>query len=175
MSMFPIYTGEFAGGEVRFSNIPQTFEHLQIRVFGRSAYNLAVGWSGLYFNDTPATGSYPAHSAIGNGSAAVGSGFTGFNQIIPDTEAFPSAVSTANVYANLIWDIYDYASTSRKKTVRALQGYENNISTGRVSISSGAWDNTSAISTIQVSCIGGFASGSRVDLYGITSNTVTGA
>ena len=83
--------------------------------------------------------------------------------------------ASANVFGTQIIDILDYANTNKNKTIRSISGIDNNGS-GDVSLTSNLWMNTAAITSFE---IGGFgvnlAAGSRIDLYGITSSSVTGA
>jgi hypothetical protein len=67
-----------------------------------------------------------------------------------------------------IIDIHDYASTTRNKTVRSFEGSDNN-GTGDVTLVSGLWLNTAAVTSATVSVLGGinYAAGTTISLYGI--------
>jgi hypothetical protein len=53
-----------------------------------------------------------------------------------------------------IIDILDYANTNKYKTARSLRGYDANGS-GNMSLISGLWMNTAAISNITLTARGG--------------------
>lgn len=165
-----------AGNEIQFTNIPQTFSHLQIRVHGRSNYATG-GWGGTYFNGSPVAGDYPAHSIGGDGaSLSIGAYTNNWNQLIPNVNnSMPWINSTAGVYGVYIWDLLDYTSTTKNKVIKVIGGYDGN-GAGFAMHGSGMRLNTAAVTQIQISSLGGFAVGSRADLYGITTNSVaTGA
>ena len=71
------------------------------------------------------------------------------------------------MYAASIIDILDYASTSKFKTTRVLDGYDANGS-GEVIIGSGNWRSTSAITSITLGpSSGNMKLYSSFALYGI--------
>lgn len=146
-----------ASGTVTFSNIPNTYKHLQVRAISRGS---SVANATFQFNgDTGSNYSY--HIAYGQGtSVAVGSGAN--NTFI----YLGSQSATATTFSTEIIDILDYSSTSKAKTVRAFCGYENN-SVGEVGLFSGAWYNTTAINSIKFSLSSNFQQNTRFSLYGI--------
>jgi len=160
-----------ATSSITFSSIPSTYTHLQIRGITRSSSgnnydNLIMG-----FNSN--TSGYSSHYLAGNGATADAYAWTSDSAI----RSFYSAGGTAasNVFAAVIIDILDYANTSKYKTTRHLNGFDNNGSgtgdyaKGTVELSSGLWQNTSAISTINFQLNGGvnFVTGSQFALFGI--------
>jgi hypothetical protein len=68
-----------------------------------------------------------------------------------------------------IVDIHDYAATTKNKTVRNISGVDtNNTSDGLIYLSSGLWQSTSAVSSIDVFFSGeNFTTSTVVSLYGI--------
>ena len=166
-----------AGGaaSVTFSSIPQTFTHLQVRVFMRDAQTFGT-YDNLYYRLNGDAGSnYSNHRLLGDGTSAYSYNYT--SQTFVATGTNPSINSTANVFGVSIIDFLDYTNTNKYKTSRSISGFDGNGS-GFVSLDSGLWMSTSAITSI---LLGGQNSGAtpvqytRVDLYGITSSQVTGA
>ena len=161
--------------QVNFSSIPQTFTHLQVRISGRDASATSVNSSFIVLNDV--FNDYAIHSLFGNGSSAGATGSTA--QVLIPIGVLPGTSASSNIVGGIIVDILDYANTNKNKTVRAMGGSDLNGS-GQVSMTSGFRVNTAAVTSITV---GGaytspyaFASGTTVDLYGITSNPIaTGA
>ena len=165
------------GGTPAFLNIPQTYTHLQLRVTIRGTRaGLPSDLTYVRFNGDFGT-TYASHWLSGNGSSAV-TGFsnsTGFMYLGDST--LPDASSTANVFGSQIWDILDYSSTTKFKTVKMISGWDANGS-GFASIVSGVWRDTAAINAITNMGVANSlaAEGTRVDLYGVTSSPIaTGA
>ena len=138
------------------------YQHLQIRMTAGLSEGLTTLVDvNLRFNND--AGTYANHVLSGNGSAVSSSAFTS------DTEIRIRNVigrDTANGgYGAAVIDILDFASTTKNKTVRSLiGGYETGEK--NISLSSGFWDNTSAITRIdQVLSV--LDIGSRVSLYGL--------
>jgi hypothetical protein len=73
----------------------------------------------------------------------------------------------ANTFGTFILDILDYKDTNKYKTARSLDGSDANGS-GEISLRSGSWRNTAAITSITLTPTGtGIAQYSSFALYGI--------
>lgn len=170
MSMFPIAsaTGTGAAGSFNFTNIPQTYTHLQLRLTVRNYTTVPTLYH--YFNGDFAGTNYAQHLLAGDGASP----FTSYNTSIPYfvMDSMPKSNDTASVNGSVIIDVLDYTSTSKYKTVKVTFGYDLNGS-GRVGIWSGVWMSTAAINSWILTP--GFSTASRADLYGITSSGITGA
>lgn len=177
MSMFPIATSgtlSTTTTNVVFTGIPQTFNHLQIRLYVKSAY--AVGQAGIYVGPYIAGvggGTAQYHLLAGNGSAvSVGNGtvfYTGINS--------PVNSGTANMFTAAIIDILDYSTTTKYKTMRTFGGFDTN-GTGLITL--GDLTRNDSLGAIDGMIIndaggGGWLAGSRIDLYGISTSNATGA
>jgi hypothetical protein len=147
-----------------FSSIPSTYTSLQIRYAIKPATGTGEALRLQLNGDTGSN--YSRHALAGNGSTANASGgasgtFTwgGDNAAGTQTSGYP--------YVGLI-DIQDYASTTKNKTVRTFVGTDANGS-GGVSLTSGVWLNTAAITSVTLFFPSGdsLATGSLVSLYGI--------
>ena len=172
MTMIPIASSTVGTGgatTITFNNIPQTFTHLQVRVFARTS---TANWVTATFNNDTAAGRYRDHFLYGQGTNAI-SGTNGNNNSMfwgPYLGA-----TTSNVFGVCIADILDYTNTNKNKTVRTLWGYENNnVGGDQVWLQSQLYLTTSAITRIDLS-LTTFQQHSRVDLYGITDSPRTGA
>ena len=149
--------GNGSGVQIDFTSVPSTYKHLQLRFISTVTDNTECF---IRLNsDTGAN--YYSHYFKGNGST-VSSGSSSFSAIYVAT--INSGSGGFNV-AGVI-DILDYAATTKNKTVRSLSGVAN--TTKEVGLYSGAWFNTSAVSTVSFRQ-GGFAfpTASRFSLYGI--------
>lgn len=165
MTMTWIAGATGAGGPVFFNNIPSTFSHLQFRLSVRS---LASGPSSLYVQGGPSS-----HALIGDGSTASSMTVMGVPyQFIPS--AMPGSAAATGMFASWVIDVLDYASASKFKTFRFLGGWDANGS-GRATLASGYADNLNPLTSIFFDTEGGLHTGSRLDLYGVTTSSVTGA
>jgi hypothetical protein len=159
---------------INFDAIPQTFTHLQFRVFA-SANNAGGDTFTIYgFDGTGGSSNSAYHTLYGNGISVFSAGASG--QYNPGLTQMPgtSATSTRGV---AIIDILDYRNTNKYKTVRSIGGYDANGS-GYVALTSvlafGIGSST-ALTSVWFYIANSFAAGSRIDLYGITTSSVTGA
>lgn len=168
--------GTGSSTQVTFSNIPQTFTHLQVRGFIRTTFAAVEDtiYAYNFNNDTNTTGS-AYHGLSGNGSSPVSSTGTGsFSSVLGFC---PGNNATANVYGSFVLDILDYTNTNKNKTLRIISGYDNNGS-GTVSLFSSlplTRPGTNAITSLSIVLNGNITTASRFDLYGITVSSLTGA
>jgi hypothetical protein len=164
-----------SASQVTFDSIPQTFTHLQVRISGRDASATSVNSAFIILNG--AFADYAVHSLFGNGTSAGSTGNT--SQVLIPIGILPGTSASANIVGGIIVDILDYSDTNKNKTVRAIGGSDL-AGSGQVGLYSGFRVNTAAVTSVT---LGGaytapyqFAAGTKVDLYGITSNPVaTGA
>lgn len=158
--------GSGSSGAFFFNNIPQTFTHLQLRISVRSREANTV--ANLYMAGGPSS-----HYLQGDGASATSAAQTGLPyQFIGS--AMTAANATANIFTSYIIDVLDYKDTNKFKTTRFLGGWDTN-GAGRVTLGSGLWNTTSALTGLWVDTESGFHAGSRFDLYGITTSEQTGA
>jgi hypothetical protein len=155
--------GTGASGTITFTSIPGTFKHLQIRMTPRSNDANATAPVFMTFNNDSGS-NYASHFLQGYQSGIWSSNATSQTSMSLRSGAANSGVS--NVHAAHIVDILDYTSTNKNKTVKTLQGH---VLSGQFQISliSGLWQSTSAISSISISTVGSFITASRFSLYGI--------
>ena len=169
-SFYSIATVTAAGGEtsLTFSSIPSTYKHLQIRGMLRDSAAVAGGSElDLQFNSDSTSGNYWYHRLYGNGTSALATGGSYSAVALPYFGS--SGSNSAGIFGAGIINIIDYASTSKYKTVRSIQGIDANIlsTSYQINLSSGMWNSTSAITTIKLLPSTSFAAGSTFALYGI--------
>jgi hypothetical protein len=144
-----------AGGStsISFSSIPSTYKHLQLRVIGFMASNQNIY---LKLNGNDGT---KGHTLQGDGTSAISEYY--------NNSPIYSLQSATGRFAS-VTDILDYATTTKNKTIRSLAGGDNNGS-GRITLASGFYDSTSAITSFTVVGSGGgtFTQYSQFALYGI--------
>jgi len=152
-----------------FTNIPQTYTHLQVRVMTHDSGSstpadiaLRVG-SSTSSVDTGNNYSYHRTYGIGTGAYSDSSTSTSFISC-----AFcPGSGISSSIMGVAIIDILDYTNTNKYKTVRGLGGLDANGS-GYANFQSGLWMNTAAIQSLSVFAgSGGTTANNTFALYGI--------
>jgi hypothetical protein len=154
-------SGGVAGG-IAFTSIPQGYKHLQVRATAQSIFTGNSSPFLMYLNFDSAT-NYSWHSLYGNGSSVLSTGFA--NTDTTESQRMPNANAT-NIFGGAVFDILDYTNTSKNKTIRSLAGYARS-GENFVSLSSGAWRNTAAVTRIDINGYNGVTQFSRFSLYGI--------
>jgi len=143
-AMFPlqvITVGSAGAANVEFTNIPNTYTHLQIRISSLGSANTASSLSGTYNGDTGSN--YSSHWLTGNGSSP-SAGAT----VNDNIQYFGFSLHSSESNASVV-DILDYANTNKYKTMRCLTGVDRNGS-GSIWLFSGSWRNTNAITSIKI-------------------------
>jgi len=149
---------------ITFSNLgnfSSTYKHLQIRAASKS--NHAAVWEvGRISVNGDFAGNYSAHNLFGSGSSV------GSNADVNGSSGYfsTSGATTANDFGAQVIDFLDAYSSTKNKTFRALSG---SIASSEIRLSSGAWRNTTGITSITLWTLAGTAwlTGSRFSIYGI--------
>jgi hypothetical protein len=152
---------------ITFAGLPTggQYQHLQIRGIGRTTSTGADNGIVVTLNgDTGANYSY--HTLFGTGSSTVGFGAANTNGLQMDKVA--TNTNSANVFGGAVFDLLDYASTTKFKTSRSLGGRDNN-GAGGIFFSSGAWRNLAAVTSLTLTPFDAynFTQYSQFALYGI--------
>ena len=145
-----------AASSVSFTSIGSGFKHLQIRysTTRSSAFELAMRFNGDTGNN------YSIHYLTGDGSSASAAGYGMTNS---RTYVGNDGTSTQPLVG--VIDILDYTNTNKLKVHRTLSGIDKNGS-GLIFLFSGAWNNTAAVTQVDLSTPAGTLTGSFA-LYGI--------
>lgn len=157
---FPIatYMAPSNVANITFSSIPQTYQHLQLRLSLRNS--VINNYATISIN----TGSYRQHNWFSNGSAFTINTSTG-----TDIVASNKSDSTNLSFSLNLLDIEDYSSTSRYKVIRGINvsRYDTTSSNGLLWMPSMLSVNSSAVSSITITpSSGNFVKFSRATLYG---------
>jgi len=164
-------SGTGSSGTITFNSISGTYKHLQIRGIGRSG-DTTGNYANTNFRFNGDTGSnYAGHYVIGNGASA--SAFAWSSQTFALGPFSTNANALTSNYALFVIDILDYTDTNKYKTIRTLNGFDNNgtgstdFNKGIVGLSSGLWMSTSAITSISIINNGSWTTDTTFALYGI--------
>lgn len=143
-----------AGGasSIEFTNIPQTYKHLQIRGFVRenSGNNHIVLMQ--INNDTVVGGNYYQHHLLGDGNSVFSNTFNNFGTV---ASAFMfSSDNPVDSPSSFIYDIFDYSNTSKNTVGRCFYGFDTNNTSnpipqwGLVGITSTLHTQTTAVTRL---------------------------
>ena len=153
---------------IRFDGIPSGYRHLQLRYIARDSTATADANSVLLRFNGDSGSNYTRHYFYGDGNS-MASGYV--LQSYNDSGLLAGGGIAANCFGIGIVDILDYSHESKNTTVRAYSGMESNYGAGNknyVMSNSGAWLNTSALSSITVTTNGtSFVANSSFALYGV--------
>tara|TARA_R110002020_G_scaffold74200_6_gene190113 strand:+ start:2752 stop:7779 length:5028 start_codon:yes stop_codon:yes gene_type:complete len=158
-----------SAANITFSNIPQSYDHLELAVYARSDVSGTVKQYGVQFNGDTTASNYERQTFSANSTTVAA-----FQHSSPVPGIIPGATSTANVFGAQTIGIQNYALGDRHKSVIILGGYTTRP---EVQLSSGRWKNTDPITSIQLICDGSdeFEVGTVVELRGIRTETNAGA
>lgn len=153
---------------ITFDNLAQwsgVYKHLQLVYIGRGT--TTQGAPVLRFNADTNYLNYANHILQGNGSSVTSASLQStFRQGMQISSIAPSG-DPANAFGGGVVDILDPFETTKNTTIRSLGG-----TSSIVQFFSGVWLNTAAVSSITLSFFGesgGYATGSRFSLYGVTA------
>ncbi len=165
-------TGNGSSSTLTFSSIPQTYQHLQIRGISKITTLVTTVELRLQINGDTGT-NYANHTLRGDGAATQTTGQI-TRSYINTTETNVGSRTSApydmtNIFGVSIWDIHDYTSTTKFKTVRYFAGINANVAdTGfELNLGSGLWRSTSAITSISLVATDPFTTTTQFALYGI--------
>ena len=156
---------------VTFSNIPQSYASLHIRILARCSSAGQTSNLGIRFNSDSGN-NYTRHAVNVfkfSGVSLSASNALSVNRV-DLIQSYPGGTSLANTFVGALCDIYDYSNSSKNKTFNSFTGVSldvNDFSQSRTM--SSLWLNTSAITSLTVFDANGnnFSSGTSIALYGI--------
>jgi len=157
-------------GQVTFNSIPSTFKHLQIRGIYRNSANVGGDDPRLRFNND-SSALYITHRLYGLGSGTPSANTSGTGDTSIQIGYNTADGSTgASIFTGCVIDILDYTDTNKNRTVRTLDGFDNNGS-GSIQFLSGLYRSTTAVTRIDLYCFNlgsnNWATGTTFALYGI--------
>jgi len=139
-----VQVGSGGSASISFTSIPATYTHLQIRGIARSnASSDTDDVLVLRFNGDSGA-NYAFHRLRGDGTSATS---VGYGSELAAHGGYVAGNSGGS-FGTVVLDIFDYASTSKYKTLRSISGADNGGSTGRINFTSSLWRSATAITSI---------------------------
>jgi hypothetical protein len=161
-----------AGGQasIDFTSIPSTFTDLVLVLSTRCTAAGIDEDLGMRFNGDTTSGNYSYTTLIGTGTSAVSGGQlnASFNYV----GRANGSTSTASTFSNQQIYIPNYSVTSIQKSSSFDGVRENNTTNGTNDLFANNYNQTAAISSIKIYCLGAanFVQYSTATLYGIKKN-----
>lgn len=167
-SIQTVLVGSGGQSSVSFTSIPSTYKHLQIRGISRDNRSSVNNNVYLQFNGDTTFTNYRFHFVYGDGGGAAAGGDQA-SGLFAYGGISASANAGSNIFGTSVIDILDYTNTNKNKVTRTLSGLDVNGSGGFISLASGLWLNTNAVTSITLIPWGGntFQQYSSFALYGI--------
>jgi hypothetical protein len=146
-----------AAASITFSSIPSTYTDLSVILTTRGASGSVLR---LRFNSDTGT-NYSRTNLIGNGTTASSTRSTTSNNI-----SIGFGITTSGIWGLYTINIFSYAGSTYKTCLVTASEDENG--SGSVTSRVGLWQNTAAITTIDLSATSGtLDAGTTATLYGI--------
>ena len=156
---------------ITFTNIPQYYKHLQIRIIARSTRTFSG--NALDVLSMRVNGDYQtaSHYLFGN-SSSVGSNYQpGWNAGLIVSASSSTLATNANVFSPVVIDIYNYSNTTMYKTARSTFGIEANLAYSDAAyegIGGLMFPQFAPVTLLQFDCSNAnFAQNTMVAIYGI--------
>jgi hypothetical protein len=157
-----------AVNSLSFTNIPQTYAHLELRLYTRSAAVTTLENVFMRFNGD-AGSNYTSSYIEGYATTAANStgGFS--NSVMLTAKTVGAGTAATQAFAPAVILIADYTSTAKAKTARTFSGYESADVNSSIFFTTETWTGTAAINsiTLYVSGAVNWSVGSVFSLYGI--------
>ena len=157
-----VYLSSGSNGNINFTSIPSTYTHLQLR--GSYSFTGTAGTprARLGNNGVDSGNNYAWHDFYANGTSV-----STWNGHTTEPNFYLGLGGETVHQTSLIMDIFDYANTSKYKTIRSIFGFAGST-VGTIYVSSALWASTLAVTNINFSIqVNHFQQYSHFSLYGI--------
>ena len=161
-----IEVGSGGASSIEFTSIPDTYTDLQLVISPRNSAGGNLANCFVKFNGS-STG-YDYRSLYSDGSSVAS--FSGTGQTSIDAQYSTAATTTANTFSSMQLYIPNYAGSSYK-SVSYDGSHENNGTQAFNILMAWLWNNTSAISSIEITLSNSFVQYSSATLYGILAGS----
>jgi hypothetical protein len=154
-SIATVNVGSGGVSTIDFTSIPSTYKSLQLRMYCKTARTTyTISELKVTFNGDTAN-NYANHYLTN--TANTSTVYSSASSSQPRFQLVGFGTSINNQFGTAVMDIIDYASTSKYKVARAINGVITDVAGagsyyGHVGIISGLWQSTSAITSISLTC-----------------------
>jgi hypothetical protein len=154
-----------AVASVTFSSLntaAAAYKHLQLRYTGRTTRGVSEDGSPIMYLNGDTAANYRSHYLVGNSSTT--SSYDNGTSL--GLGSHPGSSAGSYQFLGSVIDILDFSQTTKNTTLRIAAGLPGSFNSVR--LASGAWFNTAAVTSVQVSAnVGNWEVGSRFSLYGL--------
>lgn len=155
-----------------FSNIPQNYQHLQLRVLTRGTYASNLLTLFMQLNGDTGNNYTSSGMSASGGTTSGGTGVSQSNVVFSYSgSAISGALNISNTFGTGIIDLLDYSNSSKCTTIRAIDGVDTNEfggTPGTIAVDMGLYLSTNAITSIRLFLSGGnYNNFTTFSLYGI--------
>jgi hypothetical protein len=159
-SIATVTVGSGGSSSISFTSIPSTYQHLQVRAIQRCS----SGVNNLQMQlNSDTRNNYSTHRLGGTGEGVFADATTSTSGM----KLGLTGLATSTFGATIV-DLLDYANVNKYKTVRSLNGFDENGVRGYILLTSGLWMNTNAVTSITIyPSADSFQQYSSFALYGI--------
>jgi hypothetical protein len=159
-----------AAASITFSSIPQTFTDLYLTVSARAATGGQIN-SDMVFKLNGSTANYSYRQLVGSGSG-VSSSSTVFGTGTSYLGVTNGSDSTANTFGSISAHFPNYTASAAKSVSTDSVG-ENNATASFQMIGAALWNDTTAISSLEVYFFAGWnlVAGSSASLFGVLAGS----
>jgi hypothetical protein len=157
-----VTVGVLGASSIDFTSIPATYTDLIIKLSGRTLETYNYASFQVRFNSS--TTGFTGKDLYGVGASA-GSATRTLTYYNLD-----GATATANTFASLDFYIPNYSSSTNKPFAMEAASEDSSTTTNNLSLVSGLWSNTSAITSISIVPTNNFVQYSTASLYGISKS-----
>jgi hypothetical protein len=155
-----------------FTNIPQNYKHLQLRLRVRGAASNPIDYFLFQIQPWTSNSDYYTHAMEAvNDTNVRGSIYSPTNTF--SVNLMSSGSQNANNFTALVVDFYDYSNTNKFKTAQLFGGFSADNTTsgqnnGNITISGGILPQLAPITNIRVAAYTNLTVGSTFSLYGVS-------
>jgi hypothetical protein len=155
-----------------FTNIPQNYKHLQLRLRVRGAASNPIDYFLFQIQPWTSNSDYYTHAMEAvNDTNVRGSIYSPTNTF--SVNLMSSGSQNANNFTALVVDFYDYSNTNKFKTAQVFGGFSADNTTsgqnnGNITISGGILPQLAPITNIRVAAYTNLTVGSTFSLYGVS-------
>ena len=153
---------------VSFTSIDSVYDDLEIRIVARGGNTTGSNILLRFNSDTGNNYRQSVLYTVAGGATQASSFSSASSGIEAIVSQMVTSDATSGIYQSALIRIPNYKNTVRHKTIDSLNTTLYSTTSGSTCWTQGVWDNTAAITSIQLTVSGGaiYGDGTRISLYG---------